>query len=87
MAVELPADPPHQRQGGVAVGQSGVVSSSTSGRRWAAGWLPLALGMSGVGDAAAGGHMIGVGIQQCVGQFQHGGDPLVGQPVVDDPVL
>jgi hypothetical protein len=31
--------------------------------------------------------MVGVVVQQAIGQLQHGRDPLVGQPVVDDPVL
>jgi hypothetical protein len=31
--------------------------------------------------------MVGVVVQQAIGQLEHGRDPLVGQLVVDDPVL
>src|SRR5215216_6692941 len=45
-------------------GQSGVMSTSTSGRRAPVSWPSLAAAMSGLGDATAGGHMVGVVVQQ-----------------------
>jgi hypothetical protein len=34
--------------------------------------------MSGLRDAAAGGHVVGVVVQQAMSQLKHGGDPVVG---------
>src|SRR4029453_5015599 len=59
------------------------------------GWPPWQAGgsaggvaaMSGWGDAAAGGHMVAVVVQQPLGELQDGRDPIIGQPVVHHPVV
>src|SRR5215218_4115356 len=69
-------------------GQPGVVSTSTRGGRWAGAWpAGLVAGSLGLRDAAAGGHLVDMVVQQPLGQVQRRGDPLVGRAVVDDPVL
>src|SRR5215213_10948831 len=87
VTVKLRADALRQRDRAGPVGQPGVVSTSTRGR-WVGGWpAGVVAGSSGLRDAAAGGHVVAVVVQEPLGQLQHGHDPLVGQPVVDDPVL
>src|SRR5215213_4619684 len=65
------------------LGQPWKVNTSTRGRGLAGGGeAELVAAMSGRGDAAAGGHVVAVVVQQPVGELQDGRDPVVGQPVV-----